>query len=392
MIWIAVASAILGACFATLNTSLRRVSRIRLEQHLTQLGRSGRAESIFNAYESHVTSLAMARSACTVAFVLFVLLEGVAEPAPDGEIFTTRLIWALIIMFAWMLIFVTAIPSSIATHAAVPVVSRAIPLIRVTRFICLPILAPLQAVDEIIKRLAGEHAAGVHDIDEQIMSVISEGEREGKVDGAEKDMIEGVVELRGSTVEEIMTPRIDIEGIELTDDLEAIKAFIAEAGHSRIPVFVDDLDHIVGVLYAKDLIPYVGVEANGFSLRAVLREATYVPESKPIHELLSEAQQTNIHIAIVVDEYGGTSGLVTVEDIVEEIVGEIRDEYETEEEGRADARTHRRPSRHRRCSSQHLRSERRLARGPRLSAVGRRGLRNTRRVHLCPTRPRPGCG
>ncbi|MCK4872331.1 MAG: HlyC/CorC family transporter, partial [Phycisphaerales bacterium] len=339
MIWIALIAALLGACYATLNASLRRVSRVRLEQHLVSVGRPNRAAPIFDDYEAHVTALAMARAIFTVVFVLFVLLEAVFLAGPElhdmGDrvfVWSTELTWALVLLFAWMLVFGTAIPGSIANHAAVPIIAITIPLIRLTRIVSTPVLSPLRAVDAVIKRLAGEHANEADDIDEQIMSVVSEGEREGKVDEAEKDMIEGVVELRDTTVDAIMTPRIDVEGIELTDDLDAIKAFFAEAGHSRVPVYEDDLDHIVGMLYVKDLIPYIGTSGDGFQLKDVLREPNYIPESKPIHDLLTEAQETNIHIAIVVDEYGGTAGLVTIEDVLEEIVGEIRDEYESEED------------------------------------------------------------
>jgi CBS domain containing-hemolysin-like protein len=338
MVWLAVIAALLGACFATLNLSLRLVSRVRLEQYLAARGRSGQADPVFADFEAHSVSLAIGRAVFTVLLILFTvavaLVSERAEPLVSAEelLSAPRVVWALIILFGWMLIFGTVVPASIGRHAAVPIVALALPLIRVTRFLCYPIIAPMRSVDAVIKRLAGEHAIETDDIDERIMSVVSEGERVGQVDEAEKEMIEGIVELRDTTVEEIMTPRIDIEGIELTDDIEEIKRFIGEAGHSRIPVFQDDLDHIVGILYVKDLIPYVGAEVDGFRLKSVLRDPVYIPETKLIHDLLTEAQQTNIHIAIVVDEYGGTAGLVTIEDILEEIVGEIRDEYEPEEE------------------------------------------------------------
>lgn len=338
MIWLAIITAVLGAVFATLNLSLRLVSRVRLDQYLAARGSAGRADAVFADLESHTVALAIARALFTVLFILFtvsaaLVYEG-AQPLESASdlLHSARVLWALLLLLAWLLLFGTVMPASIGRHAAVPVVALTVPLIRLTRLCCYPIIAPMRSVDAVIKRLAGEHAIEPDDIDEQIMSVVSEGEREGKVDEVEKDMIEGIVELRGTAVDEIMTPRIDIEGIEVTDDLEAIKQFVLEAGHSRIPVYEDDLDHIVGILYVKDLIPFVGAQADDFKLDQVLREPVYVPETKLTHDLLTEAQQTNIHIAIVVDEYGGTAGLVTIEDILEEIVGEIRDEYEPEEE------------------------------------------------------------
>jgi magnesium and cobalt transporter len=125
-----------------------------------------------------------------------------------------------------------------------------------------------------------------------------------------------------------MTPRTECEGFELTDDLEFIRHFIQTAGHSRIPVYEGDFDHVIGILHAKDLLRFLGHDVRSFKIRSVLRKPTFVPETKPLTHLLDEFQQNKVHMAIVVDEYGGTAGLVTIEDVLEEIVGEIEDEFE----------------------------------------------------------------
>jgi CBS domain containing-hemolysin-like protein len=130
-----------------------------------------------------------------------------------------------------------------------------------------------------------------------------------------------------------MTPRTDIHGIEFNAALEDVIATIQEYGHSRIPVYEDNTDNIVGILYTKDLIPYVGrSDTSDFDLSQTLREAYMVPESKSVRDLLAEFKARKVHIAIILDEYGGTAGLVTIEDILEEIVGEIQDEYEPQDE------------------------------------------------------------
>ena len=130
-----------------------------------------------------------------------------------------------------------------------------------------------------------------------------------------------------------MRPRTEIEGLELTDDLGFIRDFITKAGHSRIPVFKGDLDHILGILYAKDLLEFVGDGSKSeFELRPILREAQFIPETKPVRDVLSEFKTKKVHMSIVLDEYGGTAGLVTIEDVLEELVGEIQDEYEPEDE------------------------------------------------------------
>jgi CBS domain containing-hemolysin-like protein len=131
-----------------------------------------------------------------------------------------------------------------------------------------------------------------------------------------------------------MVPRIGIRAVNVNDPMDEVLDLLVRAGHSRLPVFEENLDSILGILYAKDLLPYLRAEArNGeIDLRKLLRPAVYVPESKRVDELLHEMQTEKRHIAIVVDEYGGTAGLITMEDVVEEIVGEIQDEYDTEEE------------------------------------------------------------
>jgi CBS domain containing-hemolysin-like protein len=147
-------------------------------------------------------------------------------------------------------------------------------------------------------------------------------------------MIHGVIELGERQVHEVMVPRIGIRAIDVNDPLDEVLDMIVRAGHSRIPVYEESLDNISGILYAKDLLPYLkrnGGAATEIDIRKLARPPVYVPESKAVDELLHEMQVTKRHIAIVVDEYGGTAGLITLEDVVEEIVGEIQDEYDTEE-------------------------------------------------------------
>jgi putative hemolysin len=137
-----------------------------------------------------------------------------------------------------------------------------------------------------------------------------------------------VLELRERTADEIMTPRTDLIAVDVNADLPAVLGAIKEAGHSRLPVYENNIDNIVGLVYAKDLLAEIGGGATPFRLRDRLREAYFVPETKPLRALLHEFQNQKLHIAVVLDEYGGTAGIVTLEDILEELVGEIADEYE----------------------------------------------------------------
>jgi len=148
------------------------------------------------------------------------------------------------------------------------------------------------------------------------------------LDEEEQEMIENVLELSNSTADEIMTPRTDIVAVEVNSDLHKVLETITTAGHTRVPVYEKNIDNIIGLVYAKDLLAEIGKTGGQFKLRDKIRDAYFVPESKPLRALLHEFQNQKLHIAVVLDEYGGTAGVVTLEDILEELVGEITDEYE----------------------------------------------------------------
>jgi CBS domain containing-hemolysin-like protein len=167
---------------------------------------------------------------------------------------------------------------------------------------------------------------------EELRLIVERGGEQGVLEAEEEQMINAVIELGDRRVHEVMIPRIDIAAIPATATFdEAIQTFV-EQGHSRVPVYDDSVDEIVGILYAKDLLPFLR-SASGPrpELRTLLRAPVYIPESMTVDDLLHEFQRRKVHIAIVLDEYGGTAGLVTIEDLLEEIVGEIQDEYDTEE-------------------------------------------------------------
>ncbi len=161
--------------------------------------------------------------------------------------------------------------------------------------------------------------------------LLNVGEEAAVIEDDEKKMIASIFEFGETLVREVMVPRIDIVAVPVeTPMLEALDV-ILKAGHSRIPVYTDSVDNIVGILYAKDLLRYLRDGRTDVPLSKILRPAYFIPESKKVDELLQELQQRKVHMAVVVDEYGGTAGLVTIEDLLEEIVGEIQDEYDAEE-------------------------------------------------------------
>ena len=165
---------------------------------------------------------------------------------------------------------------------------------------------------------------------EAAQAYIEAGEQEGIIEGDERRLIQSIVDFGDTLVREVMTPRPDIVAIRADATLGELRALLREQGYSRIPVFTDGLDNIVGIVFVKDLIQLT--DADDRAIGGLMRPAHFVPETKPVADLLKEFQRQQVQIAIVVDEYGGTAGLVTLEDLLEEIVGEIRDEYDEEAE------------------------------------------------------------
>jgi putative hemolysin len=167
--------------------------------------------------------------------------------------------------------------------------------------------------------------------EEEIKTLVDAGEEEGVIQEEEKEMIYSIFELGDTLAREVMVPRIDIVALDVTIPMLEALDTIMQAGHSRIPVYQETIDNVLGVLYAKDLLHYLRENRTDIPLEKVLREAYFIPETKKASDLLPDLQQRRVHMAIVVDEYGGVAGLVTIEDLLEEIVGEIQDEYDTEE-------------------------------------------------------------
>jgi CBS domain containing-hemolysin-like protein len=168
--------------------------------------------------------------------------------------------------------------------------------------------------------------------EEELHELMEASQEEGLINGDEGEMIRAIFSLGESVVREVMVPRTDMACVTVDATSEELLSTIINCGHSRIPVYEGTIDNIIGVLYAKDLLKYWGASGSSLDLRKIARQPFYIPETKNLEELLQEFRRRRIHLAIVIDEYGGTSGLITIEDLLEQIVGDIQDEYDTEEE------------------------------------------------------------
>ena len=328
VLWVGLAGLLGLTLFSTLNLALRTPSRARVAEQFDRRGREHLFEGFLARRGQYLLATAALRSASV--FVLFVTVLYRFE-AGEARIGFGRILLACTVGGVLLLIFGVAIPYAWAKYSSEGLVVRFLPLLVVLRALCLPVIKFLELFDPILRRLAGapvlDAQSAADELEQEILDVVSEGELHGAVDEEEKEMIESVIELGDTHVVEIMTPRTEIVALPAEADLPTVLDMVRTKGHSRIPVYEGTIDTILGVLYAKDLLGRT--EEGPFQLRAVMRKASFIPESKLVRDLLREFQKQKVHIAIVLDEYGGTAGLATIEDILEELVGEITDEYET---------------------------------------------------------------
>ncbi len=192
----------------------------------------------------------------------------------------------------------------------------------------------LWAVTIVSRTLTGGRAARAPYLTEQeLLTLLHVSEEQGVIEEQEHQMIHGIIEIGDKTVREIMVPRTDIVAVEKKAPLKEIVKVFKEHRHTRLPVFEGDIDHVVGLLHTKDLLLYYTLSTTQeFDIEKILRLIKFTPEQKKVDELLHEMRTEKVHMMIVLDEYGGTAGLVSIEDVIEEIVGEIRDEYDSAEE------------------------------------------------------------
>ncbi len=207
------------------------------------------------------------------------------------------------------------------------------PPMRLLVFVLSPLASLLLGLSGALSKMTGSEALGKSVTEEEIMTLVDVGQQGGVIESEEKDMIYSVLQFGETLAREVMVPRPDITAVEIDEPLMAAIKLFMESGHSRIPVYDEEIDNIKGLLYAKDLLKLL-VDGGGTEqpIRELMRPAYFVPETKRADTLFEEMQERKIHLAVVVDEYGGTAGLVTIEDLVEEIVGDIKDEYDLNEE------------------------------------------------------------
>ncbi|MBM4051763.1 MAG: HlyC/CorC family transporter [Planctomycetes bacterium] len=324
-----IVSLVLASYFSALNLALVAVSPSHLQRRLDQRGRGPVGPWILQETVALEQSVAFLRTFGRLG-ALAVVIVAIHVRDPEGDL-AMQAILGLVIAAPIVWLTTSVVAGAAARHAPAWIIVRSVPVLRACWVFSWPLVRSVRFVDEAVRRIAGAEEGAVH-AERELLQTIEDTQRAGGVDETIATMMENVVALKGTLVSEVMTPRTAIEGLPYTSDLQVIRQFILGAGHSRIPVYRESLDAIIGILYVKDLVRYLGDETEDFDLSRLLRVPVRVPETKPVRELLLEFQRSEVHQAIVVDEFGGTAGLVTIEDVLEEIVGEIIDEHEPEHE------------------------------------------------------------
>lgn len=323
-----------GTMFFSVNAvALRTFSHVKLQDALKALNKKVNHEEFTGQLAEKSEQLILTCWLYRLIFNMFILLILVDVITTFRQSNTlVNYFLAFIIATIIFSTFSLAIPHAWAKYAGEKVLSRAYWLLIFFSLIVSPFLYIFRLYDGFIRRLAGIAESTPQEQQEEkqeeFLTGLEQHRTEGVLDEEEQEMIENVLELSNSAANEIMTPRTDIIAVEVNSDLHKVLDTINKAGHTRVPVFEDNIDNIVGLIYAKDLLPEIGKNPDDFKLRDKIRDAYFVPETKPLRVLLHEFQNQKLHIAVVLDEYGGTAGIVTLEDILEELVGEITDEYE----------------------------------------------------------------
>jgi putative hemolysin len=335
---------LINAVFAAVELALVSVNEVRMRMMADQGDR--RARLVLRATEDRTKFLATMQIGISLASALGVAF-GASTLAPKLATLMTPLLGGLAISVATIgftlfqsvilnIILGELVPKRLAIRNVETVALASIKPITLIGKLTSPVVKLLSFCTDLILRLLG--AGGEDDEEsvsaEEIKAIVDAGRADGVVSEQERRIIHGAVELSQITVRAIMVPRVQIQYIKADSPLEEAYSLVAENAHTRLPVCKGDLDSIIGILHVKDLIrPLEQLQTAPPQLGELLRPVYYVPETMLVHDLLESMKENRLHLAIVRDEFGGTAGVVTLEDVLEEIVGEIRDEYDAEEEG-----------------------------------------------------------
>jgi CBS domain containing-hemolysin-like protein len=320
---------LLAATASATETAMTSVGRLRI-RHLAEEGRA-RAKVLQRLHEDTNRMLSTVLVVNTLALILASAastLLGIRYLPKTWGVLGTFLVD--LVLTVLLLVFAEVTPKTLAIRNAERLSLAMAPTVDAIATFLRPVLWFITLISRTIT--GGRAARGPYLTEHELMTILQFSEEQGVIEEEEREMIHGIIEIGDKLVREVMTPRTDIVAVERSAKLDEVVQVIRTHGHSRIPVYEGDMDHITGMVLAKDVLLRSARGERDVTVSELVRPIHYTPESKKVDELLHEMQELNAHMMVVVDEYGGTAGIVTHEDLLEEIVGEIRDEYDVAEE------------------------------------------------------------
>ena len=325
--WVAIATAIIGLLFSAFNSG-SEIAYFSLTskdiEGIEDDRKRDRVQRLLDQPERLLATILIGNNLVNIMIVI-VLNFAMNQMFEFNSAIANFLVQTVILTFL-ILLFGEVIPKLYATNNNVKFACFAAPALQVMSLLFVPLSKPMVKSMGFVRKAVGKRADEIST--EDLTNALQMSEVKNT---EEKDWLEGILKFGDKTVSEIMTPRIDIVDIDIEEKFADVIKIIVDNGYSRMPVYEDNPDNIKGVLYAKDILPYIDNHDADFKWQKLLRPVYFVPESRMIDDLLEDFRKKKIHLAVVVDEFGCTQGLATMEDVLEEIVGDIDDEYDTEE-------------------------------------------------------------
>ncbi len=337
LLWAAIGAMLVASFSAIAAKVLREFSARELEEYCKRRRQQTLFDEILDRHDRialGAESLQIVGTTILVAAaVMWLVLTGwPVEVVSVGKLLASVAVGALAVLVA-----TSWIPAAVVRLWSAPFLYWTWRFWVAISWLAWPLTVGVSIFDALLSRLAGRHeeeADEEEQFEDEIMTMVTAGERDGLLEPDARDMIEGVIELGDTDVADIMTPRSEIDALEIDMPWSDVLRFVTQCGRTRIPVYEKTLDNIVGVLFVKELLGEFSHDARQSRrhLRELIRPPWFVPHTRRVHDLLQDFRRTRIHLAIVVDEYRGVMGIVTIEDVLEEIVGEIVDESDKDEE------------------------------------------------------------
>ena len=316
---------LLAGLFAASEASLLALSRLRILQRSGN-GKTTRLIKLVDERNHYLTTILVGNT------IVLLAADSLATWAAIAYGVWRPVLTATVVMTILLLVFGEIVPKMVVVQDANKWAPRLAGFLQAINVVLRPITWGIVTLTAWLIRLfgGGPNAAGPYVTESDIRTLVNVGEKQGVIEEEEKEMIHSIFEFGDTVVREVMTPRTDMVCADVEDPVRTGVELVIKEGYSKLPVFEENIDHIVGVVHDRELLVYVSRGELDAPLRSLMRPIKAIPENKKVADLLREMQAEKVSVAIVVDEYGGTAGLVTMEDLLEEIVGEIMDEYDAE--------------------------------------------------------------